>query len=170
MLFEILVLTFLVSIVVLALSAAVTLRKIYKLAADSKEVVADEKYYELKYRIQLIASVGSIILFLAAFFGITNYNGLQTYFKENLLDIEQIETNTALLEHKTDSINSLLTAFDYQAFKLESEQLRSQLSLLKVEVKNSESKIEKLKPGLAQQPLLFIVKGIMVSATPVQNV
>lgn len=63
---------------VLIISDVYFLYKIFKTARLKKKSLPDERYFELKYNINLLKAVSAILIFLLGFLGFTTYRDITT--------------------------------------------------------------------------------------------
>ncbi|CAC9972926.1 hypothetical protein [Flavobacterium panici] len=96
---------FLVVILVFAIMSYISLRKISSQSNVSN--LGDDRYYELKYKLQFLSSVGVIIIAVAGFFGLDKYENFVKEFKS-----------------KTDSLDIKLSEYDKKISLLDSSILK----------------------------------------------
>lgn len=92
---------FLLVILVFVIMSYISLRNIRNQTNASG--IGDDRYYELKYKLQFISSVGVIIIGVAGFFGVDKYDSFVAKFKT-----------------KTDSLDIKLKEYDAKIYALDS--------------------------------------------------
>ena len=117
---------------------------------------SNEKYYELKYKIQLLTSGASIILVIGGFLG---YNSVTSIKEDIQKDLQHYKVNL----QKSDS---LLSELDSNKIQIEKELKVSQEALRTSLHETSQLKVELLKLQKQFTPNMqtYIVKGIPYEA------
>lgn len=114
--------------------------------------ISDDRYYELKYKLQFISSVGVIIIAVAGFFGVDKYENFVAEFqkKTDSLDIKlklydikikSLDSNIAKYDTKINAYDIFLRKMDLSKIKFSKEMLASNIGLL--ELKDTINNIKK---------------------------
>ncbi len=83
---------------VLLIGDLVFLKRLIKMSKNNSKVSENEKYFELKYHINLLKSTSAILLFVIGYFGYSSYKDLKTNIKTDF------EKN---IQHQKDEIESV---------------------------------------------------------------
>lgn len=105
---------FLFVILVFVIMSYLSLRKIKN--QTNVTSIGDDRYYELKYKLQFISSVGVIIIAVAGFFGLDKYENFVREFKTKTdsLDIKlkEYDKKISLLDSNITKYDSKISAYD----------------------------------------------------------
>jgi len=96
----------LIVIFVLLVSDVYFLWKIYKNIGAKKKSFPDEKFFELKYNINLLKAVSEILIFLIGFLGFTTYGDILNNFENNFSQRFEVQ-NT-----KIDGLTHILSKYE----------------------------------------------------------
>jgi hypothetical protein len=132
------------------------LRKIYKGINRKKKYIPDEKYFELKYNINLLKAVSAILIFLIGFLGFNSYNNIS-----DNLTLDFIER----FKKQNKRIDSLTTKLsDYKGFvdslKVEENETVENLDEINRKFKSINNKLQKNQESLKYTTKVFVVKGL----------
>src|SRR5690606_37617796 len=102
-------------IIILLIGDFFFLRKIYNFSKKRKQIATDEKYFELKYNINLLRAISAILIFTIGFFGYSSYKDLKNKLNSDLEEstvkqndkILKIGQNIEFLKKDIDSLESL---------------------------------------------------------------
>ncbi|KAF2331453.1 hypothetical protein [Flavobacterium nitrogenifigens] len=105
-----LVYIFLLVIAVFVIMSFVSLRKIQKQNNQyNYNGISDDRYYELKYKLQFITSVGVIVIAVAGFFGVDKYENFVASFQKKT---DSLDTKIKLFDQKIKSLDSNIVKYD----------------------------------------------------------
>lgn len=146
----------LIIILVLLIGDLFYLRKILNILKKKNNTSVDEKYFELKYHLNLLKSISAILLFVFAFIG---YSGLNDFKQEMTIDFEttieaqkaQIADMDMTLEDYEKSIDSLVE------FR---NQLKNLIELNDTDLKKVNNKISSINSSFKYNPKIYIVNGL----------
>ncbi len=129
-----------------------------KLENNRKENI-DEKYYELKYHINLLKSISAILIFVFAFIGYSSFVDFKTDMQEDINrtlesqkdDISEIDSS---LKNYKENLDSLIV------FK---NQLKNLLEVSDSDLKKINSKVASINSSFKYNPKIYIVNGLNFS-------
>lgn len=114
---------FLSVILVFVIMSFVSLIKIKKQNNQFNNGISDDRYYELKYKLQFISSVGVIIIAVAGFFGLDKYENFVEEFKNKTdsLDIKlkEYDKKISMLDSNIIKYDTKINAYDNSLKKLD---------------------------------------------------
>jgi uncharacterized membrane protein YqhA len=149
----------LIVILVLVASDVFFLYKIYKDVGEKKKGLLDEKYFELKYNINLLKAVSAIVIFLIGFLGFTTYG-------EIIKNVEKdISTKYSEQNTRIDSLTHILSKYELFVDSLELRKNESVQNLDDINRKFNllNRKLDKNEEALQIVPQIFIVKNVSIS-------
>ncbi|MBN8653439.1 MAG: hypothetical protein J0L67_18570 [Cytophagales bacterium] len=115
----------LVVLIVIALWNAISWHKLMKQSKNRSSGLQDARYYELKFHIQLLVGITTILI---AVFGFVGFSSLENIKLEVKKEIEQSDTLKVRLERFQSSAEKL------EGFKASAEELESLLKKLGTDV------------------------------------
>ncbi len=96
---------FLIIIIILLIGEIYFSWKNFTLHKSGQKILSDERYYELKYHINLLKSISAILIFVISFLGFSSYKDLKgNLFTETEKEIDKQNKYIFLLESRLDSI------------------------------------------------------------------
>ncbi len=98
----------------------ITLNKIRKLGSKDKSMIPDEKYFDLKYKIQYLISIFSVILFIGVFLGYNSIQNIETKISN------EISESILDLKSRIAKSDTLITRHEKSLKEFESEQKKIQ--------------------------------------------
>lgn len=109
-------------IVVLLIGDLYFLNRIYKKGKKGIEIALDEKYFELKYNINLLKAISAILIFGIGYFGISSYkeftdkinNNLNDTIKSKNIEFQKISKKVDSLEILINTIKSKYQVLDHK--------------------------------------------------------
>jgi len=123
---------FLFVILVFVIMSYLSLRKIKNQTNISN--ISDDRYYELKYKLQFISSVGVIIIAVAGFFGLDKYENFIDEFKSKTdsLDIKlnEYDKKISLLDSNITKYDSKISAYDNFLYKMDLSKVKFTKTML----------------------------------------
>ncbi len=146
----------LILIFILIVSDVFFLWKIYRNIGKKKKELPDEKYFELKYNINLLKAVSAILIFLIGFLGFTTYNELVDSVENDLtykLDKQNI---------KIDSLSRMLLTYEKVVESLELRKNETVDNLIDInrEFKLINNKLTQNQLALKYTPQIFVVRNL----------
>lgn len=126
--------------------------KIKKKLEVNENIENKENYFELKYKIQLITTIFSIVLFTISFFG---YNSINSFNQEldNKINLK-VNSYKSTFDSLNSRKNSLITTVNY----------------LDSIITQTNFKVDKLLSKNILKPDIFIVRNISVEGNPKHQV
>ncbi|GBF18229.1 hypothetical protein C21_00386 [Arenibacter sp. NBRC 103722] len=132
------------------------LRKIYKSGLNGISMLADEKYFELKYNINLLKSISAILIFVVGFLGYSSYNNFKDEFSNDLnkvtenqrKQLDSITENIRVISESLDELESLKNNLQQNISDYD-----SRMSLLN-------GKVSSINNTLKYNPRIFVTTGI----------
>ena len=102
-------------IVVLLIGDLYFLNRIYKKGKKGIEIALDEKYFELKYNINLLKAISAILIFVIGYLGYSSYkeftdkiiNNFNDTIKSKTIEIQEISKRTDKIKTSVDSLEIL---------------------------------------------------------------
>ncbi len=135
----------LIVIFILVISDVFFLWKIYKSIKSKKKHLPDERYFELKYNINLLKAVSAILIFLISFLGFNSYNNIS----ENMN--KDFSKNLEKQNDKIDDLTKKLSDYIYLVDSLKVEEgesiktlgeINQQFGRINKKIKNSEETLK----------------------------
>jgi len=146
----------LVIILILLVGDLLYLRKILKRLKKKNNTNVDEKYFELKYHLNLLKSISAILLFVFGFIGYSGFNDFKKEMSEdfdNSLKTQReeiIKMDESLKEYEK-SIDSLVE------FK---NQLKNIMELNDTDLKRINNKVSSINNSFKYNPKIYIINGL----------
>lgn len=124
-----------------------------------KSSISDEKYFELKYSIQLYVIIFSLIIATASFLGINRYNEISKFIDKD------IQSKVSSLDSALIRIDSSLAHIQgfIKNFQIEKEALKTTLLKTGSDAKNIERNINILASKKVNTPNIYIIKDVKVN-------
>ncbi|MFD1602995.1 hypothetical protein ACFSJW_07165 [Flavobacterium artemisiae] len=119
-----LVYIFLTVITIFVIMSFVSLIKIKKQNnQNNTNGISDDRYYELKYKLQYVSSVGVIVIAVAGFFGLDKYENFVAQFKGKTdsldLKLKEYDKKLSLLDSSILMYDSKISSYDKSLAKLD---------------------------------------------------
>lgn len=132
------------------------LRRIYKQGKNGKEIFSDEKYYELKFSINLLKAISAILIFVIGFLGYSTIKDFSDNLEKDTnkqigdqkKEIIKISKNIENIKLSVDSLENLKKNFEDVIKTYESN------------LKNVNKKISNIKTSLKYNPRIYIVNDL----------
>lgn len=139
--------------------------RIYKKGIKGNETLSDEKYFELKYNINLLKAISAILIFGIGFLGYSNYMDFKKEMKKDLTD-NLTNQNIEIGEIKTrlNKYNETLDSLDVLKNKL--------LEITKEnekEMKAINRKVLGIKETLKFNPKIYVVTDLKYPYTNIKS-
>lgn len=149
----------LIIILVLIISDVFFLWRIFKNIGKKKKSIPDEKYFELKYNINLLKAVSAILIFLVGFLGFNSYNNISENIDKDFSE---------KFEKQNKRIDSLtLKLFNYESLvdSLKTEEGEAVKNLKDINRKfvSIDNKLRKNNEALKYTTKVFVVKDLIIS-------
>jgi heme/copper-type cytochrome/quinol oxidase subunit 2 len=146
----------LIVILVLIASDVFFLWKIFKAIGKKKKSLPDEKYFELKYNINLLKAVSAILIFLLGFLGFTTYKDITSIVESDF------EEKFSIQDDKIKTLDSIVKNYEDIVESLKSEEGKSieNLDDIRREFGVINKKVTQTQVGLKYTPQIFIIRGI----------
>ena len=160
-------------ILVFVFMSYLSLRKIKNQTNISS--IEDDRYYELKYKLQFISSVGVIVIAVAGFFGLDKYENFVKEFKSKTdsLDVKLNEYNKkiSLLDSNIIKYDTKINAYDNSLKKLDLSKIQFSKAMIAsnrglLQLKDS---IDIIKKRNILDKSFYIIDNIKVKNTMVLN-
>lgn len=103
-----------------------SLRDIKKLTVERSSGLPDARYYELKYNIQLLTGLSTVLIAIIGFLGYSNLDSAKSEMKADF------KKSVDSLEYKLNTINNRLDGFNSSADKIEGSFSRADLLEAKI--------------------------------------
>ena len=122
---------------------------------NGKEILSDERYFELKFNINLLKAVAAIFLFIITFLG---YSTLSEIKKKGNASNESIEQQKDRIDSMSKTIRNLEVSVEY----LDSirDDLEDKLSEYNTTITDANKKISEIKTSLRYNPRIYVVNGL----------
>jgi len=148
----------LIVIFILIVSDVYFLWKIFKSIGKKKKSLPDERYFELKYNINLLKAVSAILIFLLGFLGITTYQDITS------IPESDFEEKFSVQDEKIKTLDSIVKNYEGLVESLKSEEGKSieNLNDVKREFGLINQKINSTQNALKYTPQIFIIRNIPV--------
>jgi hypothetical protein len=154
----------------------VMLRKIYKDGGNGNPTLTDEKYFELKYNINLLKSISAILIFVVGFLGYTSYEKFKSEFSENLNEAtkeqrDNLSQVTDKQRKELDLLTENISLIKTSISELDSLKNRLEQSISDYDSRMTilNSKATKINNTLKYNPRIFVVNDIKYSVSTFRN-
>ncbi|QXP72618.1 hypothetical protein H0I31_02645 [Tenacibaculum sp. AHE15PA] len=146
----------LIIILILLIGDLFYLKKILKLLKKKNKTNIDERYFELKYHLNLLKSISAILLFIFGFIGYSGFNDFKKEMSENFnsslkTQREKITKMDKTLENYKKSIDSIVE------FK---NQLNNLIELNDTDLKRINNKVSSINKSFKYNPKIYIVNQL----------
>lgn len=147
----------LIIIFVLIASDVFFLWKIFKSIGSRKKSIPDERYFELKYNINLLKAVSAILIFLLGFLGFTTYQDITKIVESDF------DEKFAVQQQRIDKLDSIVANYEEMVKLLKSEEGKSieNLNDVKREFGIINSKVAKTQDALKYVPRIYVIRNIL---------
>lgn len=147
----------LIIILVLIASDVFFLWKISKSIGSKKKYIPDERYFELKYSINLLKAVSAILISLLGFLGFTTYQDITKIVEGDF------EEKFVTQQEKIDNLDSIVKNYEETVAQLKSVEGKSieNLSDIKREFGIINNKVAKTQDALEYVPRIFVAKNLI---------
>lgn len=149
----------LIIILVLIASDVYFLWRILRKVGKKKKGLPDERYFELKYNINLLKAVSAILIFLLGFLGFTTYQDITSIVES---DFEEKFENQ---DKRIKALDSIVKNYESLVKSLKSVEGKSieNLNDIKREFGLINKKVSQTQEALKTTPQIFIVKNVVIS-------
>lgn len=149
----------LIVIFVLIASDVYFLRRIFKSIGKKKKSLPDERYFELKYNINLLKAVSAILIFLLGFLGFTTYKDITSIAENNFAQKFSIQND------KIKALDSIVKNYEglVQSLKSEEGQSIENLNDVKREFGLINRKISQTQEALRYTTKVYVVNNLEFS-------
>ncbi|NJX14085.1 hypothetical protein [Tamlana crocina] len=146
----------LIIILVLIISDVFFLWKIFKNIGKRKKGLPDERYFELKYNINLLKAVSAILIFLVGFLGFNSYNNITENIDKDFS--EKLEKQNARIDILTTKLRNYESLVDSLEVK-EGESVKNlgEINQQFVEINN---KIKQIQEDLKYTTKVYVVRDL----------
>lgn len=150
----------LIIILVLIISDVFFLWKIFKNIGKKKKRLPDERYFELKYNINLLKAVSAILIFLIGFLGFNSYNNISDNLEQNFT--KTFEEQNA----RIDSLGNLISDYEktIEFLKIEEGESVENISEINQQFSLINSKIKSTQEALKYTTKVFVVNNLKFPA------
>lgn len=132
------------------------LRKMYKNGVTGSQVFADEKYFELKYNINLLKSISAILIFVVTFLGYSSYKDFKSEITGDLNSSTEKQRNEIdKLTMKTDSIKNIL-----RTLEILRHNLQENISNYGGNMEKLNNKVISINSTLKYNPRIYVVNDL----------
>ncbi|NQV18513.1 MAG: hypothetical protein HQ534_08220 [Armatimonadetes bacterium] len=130
----------------------ITLYKIRKLGSKDKSMIPDEKYFDLKYKIQYLISIFSVILFIVGFLGYNSLKNIETKISDKM------SASILDLESRIAHSDTIITRNEKSLKEFESEQkkIQDKLDRSNTDVSKLSDIVNELKKKTFLNPKIYI--------------
>lgn len=134
---------------------------LYQLKRQSKEPLSslkDERYFDLKYRINYFIAAGSILVFLFAYVGMDTKKGLEENIAKELISytkkFAEVDSLSGILEKSLTSYNDSITKLMQKQLQITERFDKEQKDL-----DNIEQQYDILKNEILNNPIIHVAKA-----------
>jgi prefoldin subunit 5 len=159
---EVIIFTLLVVIIILLIWDTYFLKRLLTKHKTGSQVVDLEKYYELKYNINLIKSLATIFIFILGFLGYNSYNSLKGKIEDEVAsEIElykkEINKHKDEISQIEDSLNYLNESLDkLRNFK---NDISEDIMTVRQQVSELNNRVNQTKDAFKTSPKIYVVKN-----------
>lgn len=146
----------LIIIFVLIASDVFFLWKIFKSIGSRKKSIPDERYFELKYNINLLKAVSATLIFLLGFLGFTTYQDITKIVESDF------EEKFTVQQIRIDKLDSIVKEYEETVKLLKSEEGKSieNLNDVRREFGIINKKVTQTQEALRYTSRMYVVNGI----------
>jgi hypothetical protein len=143
-------------ILVLIASDVFFLWRIFKNIGKRKRSIPDERYFELKYNINLLKAVSAILIFLLGFLGFTTYRDITSIVESDF------EERFNEQQERINQLDSIVSGYEELVETLKSTEGQSieNLNDVKREFRLINRKVAQTQDALKYSSRIYIVKGL----------
>lgn len=165
MTFTIITIVLALIIIVLLIWDLNILRKIYKESQLGNSTLSDEKYFELKYNINLVKAISAIGIFIIGFLGFSTYDGFKEEITTDLdKSINIQDSHIELINSKINSLNQTLDTLEVYKNNLEKLTISYQKNLQSIN-----KKISSINNAARYNPRIYVVNNLKYSYKKNEN-
>lgn len=132
------------------------LRKIYKNGVKGDQVLVDEKYFELKYNINLLKSISAILIFVVSFLGYSSYKDFKSEITGDLNESTEKQRNE--IETLTMKIDSFKNTLD--TLEILRHNLQENISSYDLNMELLNNKVIRINNTLKYNPRIYVVNDL----------
>lgn len=146
----------LIIILVLISSDVFFLWKIFKDIGKRKKSLPDERYFELKYNINLLKAVSAILIFLLGFLGFTTYRDITSIIESDF------EERFNQQQERINELDSIVSGYEEFVETLKSTEGQSieNLNDIKREFGLINNKVARAQQALRYSSRIYVVKNL----------
>nr|WP_299071387.1 hypothetical protein [uncultured Allomuricauda sp.] len=143
-------------ILVLIASDVFFLWKIFKTIGSKKKSIPDERYFELKYNINLLKAVSAILIFLFGFLGFTTYKDITKIVESDF------EKKFEMQQRRIDKLDSIVKDYEetVKVLKVEEGKSVENLNDVQREFNIINKKISNAQENLKYAARIYVVKDL----------
>jgi len=147
---ETLIIVFLFIIIIILIWDTSILRRIYQLGKKSEHFLADNQYYELKYSINLLKALATVLIFVFGLIGYTTFKDIKS----------ELENEVSLQKHEIELISKRLSGYKDSLDSLDNykNEISQGISKFDNNFSKLNSKVDILNNTLKFSPKIFVVK------------
>lgn len=130
----------------------ITLNKIRKLGSKDKSMIPDEKYFDLKYKIQYLISIFSVILFIVGFLGYNSLKNIETKISDKM------SASIGELDSRIQHSDTLITRHEksLNEFEIEQKKIQNKLKKSNKDVLSLSDSVNELMKKTFLNPQIYI--------------
>lgn len=131
--------------------------KIFKSIGSRKKSIPDERYFELKYNINLLKAVSATLIFLLGFLGFTTYQDITKIVESDF------EEKFTVQQIRIDKLDSIVKEYEETVKLLKSEEGKSieNLNDVKREFNKINTKVAQAQNALKYTPQFYVVRDLV---------
>jgi hypothetical protein len=152
-----------ISILILLIWDISILHRIYKLGKKGEAFIPDERYFELKYNINLLKGLATILIFVVGFLGYGSYNDLSKKVGSDINEIVDAQKDSiSNLNKEIESFRSSIVAFkkSIDGVVSQKDNVTKELASYQREFSKTKKKLESLDKAISQNTKLYIVESL----------
>jgi hypothetical protein len=152
-----LVIVLLLILGVLLIGDLIFLSRILKGIKKVKKTEYDEKYFELKYQINLLKSISAILLLVLGFLGYSNFQELKTKMEED------INKSIALQRNEIERMDSVLNAYKsaFDTLQIYRNNLDKLINQNETDLRKINNKVNETNNTFKYNPRVYIVDNLV---------
>lgn len=152
-----------ISILILLIWDINILHRIYKLGKKGEAFVPDERYFELKYNINLLKGLATLLIFVVGFLGYGSYKDLSKKVGSDINEIVTAQKDSiSNLNKEIESFKSTIADFkeSIDGVVFQKENVTKELASYQREFSKAKEKLESLDKAISQNTKLYIVENL----------
>ncbi|MEL0455228.1 hypothetical protein WJN01_03225 [Flavobacteriaceae bacterium SZ-1-7] len=155
----------LIIILILIMSDVFFLWKIFKNIGKKKKELPDEKYFELKYNINLLKAVSAILIFIVTFLGFNSYNSISENLEEDFTKKFKIQND------KIDSLGNVISDYEksVELLKMEEGESVENLADINQKFRIINNKLNQHNESIKYTTKVYVVRDIEFPKRQVGN-